>query len=328
MRFSLPALLAFLALASPARALVRVKLGTLAPEGSPYHQALLEMAAKWAEVSHGLVKVIIYPGGVAGNEGDMVRKIGVGQLQAASLTTIGLHDVTPEPQALDVPGLIRSEAELDYVLDQVRGRFERTLESKGFVVTAWASVGMVRFFTTFPMTTPADAAKAKVWSWQGDPAAAEGWRSAGFTPVVLSSTDIVTALQTGMINAVSEPPLYAFASRLFDKANHMLDYDWSLLVGATVVAKPTWDRIPPDIQQKLLAVSAQYSHDVSEKVRQMNVDSIAQMKQQGLMIDEPADPAAWQALAHKTWSSIRGKVVPADLFDQIVRLVDEYRARR
>ena len=92
-------LLAFLLwLAAPVQAQeVRIKLGTLAPNGSTWHTLLKEMGQKWSEASNGQVKLIIYPGGVQGNEGDMVKKTRIGQLQAVALTTIGLHDITPEP---------------------------------------------------------------------------------------------------------------------------------------------------------------------------------------------------------------------------------------
>ncbi len=326
MKRFIPLLAAVLAAPLPARALVLIKLGTVAPQGSPYEMILEDMGHKWAEASGGTVKLRIYPGGVAGSEGDMVRKIGVGQLQAASLTTVGIHDITPEPQALDVPGLIRTPAELQYVLERIRPQLEQSLAAKGFVALTWADAGSVRFFSTFPMPAPADTHKGKIWTWQGDPAAAESWAAIGFQPVVLSSTDIIPSLQTGMINVVPEPPLYAFASRTFDKANHMLGLDWGLLTGATVVKKETWDRIPPDVQQKLKAISDESGRELSTKVQQMNQDAIAQMKQQGLVVDEPTSVAAWRKLAEQAWPTVRGKVVPAALFDEIKRLVEEYRA--
>lgn len=313
--------------AAPAQALVTIKLATIAPKDSPYDQVLEEMGRKWADASGGTVKLKIYPGGVAGNEGDMVRKIGIGQLQAASLTTVGIHDITPEPQALDVPGLIRSPAELEYVLAHVKDELEQALNSKGFVAVNWASAGMVRFFSTFAMKDPSDTKSGKVWTWQGDPGASAGWQAIGFQPVVLSSTDIIPSLQTGMINVVSEPALYAFASRTFDKANHMLDLDWSLLTGATVVKKDTWDCIPPDVQGKLRAIAEDAGRELSAKVAQMNDDAITQMKAQGLIVDEPSSVGAWHKLAQQGWTAIRGKVVPAALFDQIKQLVEEYRAQ-
>src|SRR3954468_23674129 len=102
-------LLAFLllSLAAPAGAQeVVIKLGTLAPNGSTWHTLLKEMGQKWEQASGGKVKLRIYPGGVLGNESDMVKKMRIGQLQAAALTTIGLHDISPDPQAVDVPMMV------------------------------------------------------------------------------------------------------------------------------------------------------------------------------------------------------------------------------
>ena len=92
---------------------VTIKLGTLAPSGSTWHNLLKDMGEKWSTASGGKVKLKIYPGGALGNEGDMVRKMAVGQLHAASITTIGLHDISPEPQALSVPMMIESDEEFD-----------------------------------------------------------------------------------------------------------------------------------------------------------------------------------------------------------------------
>src|SRR5256885_8432284 len=107
------------AAAGPAAAEERIKLGTLAPNGSTWHTLLKEMGQKWGEVSGGKVKLVIYPGGVLGNEGDMVKKMRIGQLQAAALTTIGLHEISPDPQAVDVPMMIDSWDTLDYVMERV-----------------------------------------------------------------------------------------------------------------------------------------------------------------------------------------------------------------
>src|SRR6266567_8365450 len=96
------------------RAEEKIKLGTMAPNGSTWHTLLKEMGQKWSDASGGKVKLIIYPGGVVGNEGDMVKKTRIGQLQAAALTSIGLHEIAPEPQAIDVPMMIDSFDTLDF----------------------------------------------------------------------------------------------------------------------------------------------------------------------------------------------------------------------
>ena len=208
-----------------------------------------------------------------------------------------------------------------------RPKLEQALNAKGFVAVNWASVGMVRFFSTFAMKDPSDTKSGKVWTWQGDPGASAGWQAIGFQPVVLSSTDMIPSLQTGMINVVSEPALYAFASRTFDKANHMLDLDWSLLTGATVVKKDTWDRIPPDVQGKLRAIAEDAGRELSAQGRPDERRRHHPDEGPGTERGRGEQRGRLAQLAQQGWTAIRGKVVPAALFDQIKQLVEEYRAQ-
>ncbi len=322
------ALLLALPLSSTARAApVTLKLATLAPKDSRYCQLLEDMAQKWAEASGGEVKLRIYPGGVAGSEGDMVRKMGVGQLQAAAITVVGMHDISPEPQATSIPFLVETDGEMQYVLAKLHTRIDAALAAKGFVAVTWATAGSLRFFSSYPIRSPADLSNSKIWAWDGDPAAAEGWKSAGFHPVVLSSTDIVPSLQTGLINTVSDPPLFVFVTRMFEKAKYMLDYQWGMIAGSVLVRKEAWDKIPLDLQAKLLAVSAETGKALSAEVKHLDDDAIVQMKKQGLQIVEPTDLPAWKATGEKSWTAVRGKVVPAELFDEVKRLVAEYHAQ-
>ena len=158
--------------ASAHAAPVRIKLGTLAPQGSTWHQLLMEMAQKWSQASNGQVELKIYAGGTQGNEGEMIRKISIGQLQAAAITAIGLHEITPEPQAEDVPFLIDSYEEYDYVHAKLRPKLDLALNKKGYIAIHWGEVGFVHFFSTEPYRTPAEFSKGKIFTWNGDPAAA------------------------------------------------------------------------------------------------------------------------------------------------------------
>src|SRR5438876_1216029 len=137
MKTRLFALMFFLAAPASAQE-VRIKLGTLAPNGSTWHTLLKEMGQKWSEASGGKVKLVIYPGGVLGNEGDMVKKMRIGQLQAAALTSIGLHEISPEPQAVDVPMMVDSWEMLDYVMERIAPRLEKAIEAKGYAVIYWS----------------------------------------------------------------------------------------------------------------------------------------------------------------------------------------------
>ena len=255
-KLALAALLAALVPAA-ASAQVTIKLGTLAPQGSTWHDILKELGQRWEQVSNGQVKLRIYAGGAQGSEGDMVRKMGIGQLQAASITNVGMHDVIPEPQVMSVPFLFDDEPQMECAFEKLRGRLDAALEQRGLIALQWSRIGSVQLFCTKPYRTPADAKEAKVWAWEGDPKSVDAYRAAGLHPVVLSATDIMPSLQTGMIDCVPNVPLYVLTARLFDKAKFMLDVPWSYIIGATLVRKETWEKIPADLRPKLIAAAAE-----------------------------------------------------------------------
>jgi TRAP-type C4-dicarboxylate transport system substrate-binding protein len=320
---SMAALLALALITARAGADEKIKLGTLAPNGSTWHTLLKEMGQKWSDASGGKVKLIIYPGGVVGNEGDMVKKMRIGQLQAAALTNIGLHDIAPDPQVLDVPMTIDTAQTLDFVLERMGPQIEKALADKGYIVIGWADVGFARFFSTKKYSTLAELQQAKVFAWEGDPASVEAWRAAGFHPVVASSTDIVPSLQTGLIDTVALAPLYAYTSRVFERAKYMVDLPWASLSGATVVKRDAWEKIPADLRPKLLEIAHEYGAKITAEVRRMDADALKSMKQQGLVVVEPADAKAFQKAADGATPAVRGKVVPEAIFDELKALVIE-----
>ena len=305
---------------------VTIKLGTLAPQGSTWHSLLKEMAEKWSEASGGKVKLKIYAGGTQGSEGDMVRKMGVGQLQAASITNVGLHDIASEPMVFSTPGLF-DERDFRDVFPRLETQLNGIVEARGYVVLYWAQVGTVSIFCTKPYATPEAASDAKFFAWDGDPAAVEAFKLVGFRPVVLSSTDIVPSLQTGMINCVSQVPAYVLTARLFDKANQMVDYPWAYLIGATIVKKDAWDKIPADVKPKLLAITKDINSRIDAEVKRLNDDAVAAMKKQGLNVVK-VESGPWEKAAMRSWPAVRGKVVPEAFFDQAVKLRDEARKAR
>lgn len=322
------AALALVAFAAPASAAVTVKLGTLAPDGSPWHKLLKELAQTWEKESGGQVKVKIFAGGVAGNEGDMVRKMRVGQLQSAAMTIIGLHEIDPGPQAIGVPGMIADDAELAHVMAKMAPVWERKLEEKGFVVLAWGDTGWAYVFSKKPARTPADVAGMKIFTWAGDPKASQAWRDAGFTPVVLSATDIVPSLTTGMIDGFANSAIMAFTARWFENAPYMPDARWGRILGATVISKDTWEKIPADLRPKLLASARAIGGRIDRAVSRMNDDAIAAMEKRGLKVQRltPTERAAWEKLAERTWPAMRGGSIPVEDFDAVKRARDAYRA--
>lgn len=305
-------------IASTAEAQVVLKLGTLAPVGSPWHEILKDMAQRWSDASGGEVKLKIYAGGAQGNEGDMIRKLGIGQIQAAGLSNVGMQDITPEPKALSLPLFFATDAEAECAFERLKPSLEALLERRGFAVVHWSRLGTIHLFCTEPRRTPADMATSKFFTQVGDERAAEGWRLAGFHPVQLPATDLYPALQTGMIDCLPSLPIYVLTARLFEKARYMADLSWGRAYGATLVRRDAWEQIPAPLRAKLVALARETGARADLEVRRLNEDALAAMKRQGLTI-VPVDAAPWRAAMARSHRILRGGMVPAAFFDELER---------
>ena len=309
---------------------VLIKMGTVAPDGSPWHQILQHMGQQWQKVLGGKVTLRIYPGGVLGDEPDMITKMRIGQLQAVALSGSGLSRLEPAVACLQIPMMIESYEELDYVRDRGAPRLEKLLDEKGYVVLNWGDAGWVHFFTKTPARRLDDIRKMKLFTMAGDADALELYQSAGFRPVPLATTDMMPALQTGLIEAFDVPPLLAMLNQWFGLARHMLDIRWAPLVGATVVSKKAWERIPESMRPAMLEAARGAGLRLRTEIRKMGDDAVAEMRKRGLNVITVDGPtlAEWRREVEEAYPKLRGRLVPAELFDEVRRLRDEYRAQR
>ena len=310
---------------------VRVKLGTLIPRGTPPYQVLLEMREKWRQAPAGGVELVVYPDGNMGGEADMVRRMRVGQLQAAMLSVIGLSEIDKSVNALqNMPMMFRSLDEVEYVRDRMRPLLEKRLADRGFVALFWGDLGWVRFFSKEAAVHPAEFERMKLFTWAGDNEQVELMKALGFNPVPLETNDILPGLQTGLINAVDTAPLYALAGQFYGPCPHMLEINYAPLSGATVITKKAWDSIPPAAQQALLKAAAEAGAEVTKRSRAESEQAVEAMQKRGLTVHRttPAVEAEWRALAAGVYPKIRGSMVPSDVFDEVQRLLQEYRTSR
>lgn len=304
-----------------------IKLVTLAPQDSPWHQVIRDIAEEWKELSGGSLEVRIYPGGVAGDEPDMVRKMRVGQYHAAALTGAGLSRIAPEIQALQMPMMFRSDAELDYVRDKLGPRLEAILEEQGFVLLAWGDAGWVHFFAQRPVVNPDDLRPLKLFTWAGDPAVVDAYKDAGFNPVPLPATEIYTGLQSGLIEAFPTTPVASLSFQWFGLAPHMTDVKWAPLVGAVVITKRVWESIPEDLRPKLRKASRAAGRRFQKRVPVLGREAVKAMQNYGLIV-HPVPPAAvdeWERAARDGYRQLVDSVVPGEMVAEVERLRNEYR---
>ncbi len=328
-RWMLSILLMTIPLQAQGRTIV-INMGTLAPEGTAWHDALLQMRQDWNRISRGQIVLRIFPSGVQGDENTMIRKMRIGQLQAVAVSGNGLSRIEPAISCLQIPLMLASYEELDYVRDHLAPQLEGMIEQKGFKILNWADAGWVRFFTKRPAFTLDDIRKMKLLTSAGDPETEKLYKDFGFQVVPLPYTEVLTALQTGLIEAVQGPPLYAMVEQWFGLATNMTEVKWAPLVGATVISNRAWERIPANLRPQLLEAARSAGRRLLTEIRQLNEDAVPAMAKRGLNIVKPdaAALASWASEAKDAYPKLRGRYVSAELFDEVERLRNEFRSQQ
>jgi len=306
-----------------------LRIGSLVPKNSLYHRQLLDIADSWRTAQGAGAKYLVYPDGSQGGEAEMARRMRIGQLQGALLSVVGLREIEPSIAALQsMPLLFRSWEEVDYVREKMRPAMEKKFLDKGFVVLAWGDAGWVRFFSKEAAVRPDDYKRMKFFAWGSEPDQQAIMKSLGYTPVPLETTDILPAIQTGMINVVPSTPYFALASQVHNSAPHMLEINWAPIVGALVVTRKAWDNMSPSVQQAVRAASDKAGAQIRTKARQEVEEAVDAMKKRGLTVHKPNSEQMkeWNDLADKLYPRIRGTMVPAETFDEVMGHVKTFRA--
>ena len=325
----LAALLFLLVTLSPAFAAPTVSLGTLAPDGTSYHKSLLELRDQWRKAPGGGVNLRIFGGGKMGGEAKMVSQMRLGSLDAALLTVNGISEIEKGVTGLQsMPMMFRSLDEVDYVGQRLQPMLNQRMEKAGFVVLFWTDAGWTRFFAKKPMVTPDDLKRTKLFTWAGDADFVETLKGGGYNPVPLETADIVPMFDTGLINCIAMPPFAALATQIYDRAPHMLELNWAPLIGALVIRKSVWDKLPAAARPELLQAAAATGVANKAQSRAESLKSVEAMKTKGLTVHPvpPALEAEWRRGAEPFYPRIKGKLVPADIWDEVQKILAEYRA--
>jgi len=308
-----------------------LRIGSLVPKNSLYHRQLLEIADSWRTAQGGGARYMVYPDGSQGGEAEMVRRMRIGQLQGALLSVVGLREIEPSIAALQsMPLLFRNWDEVDHVREKMRPAMEKKFLENGFVVLAWGDAGWVRFFSKEPAVRPDDYKRMKFFAWGSEPDQQAIMKSLGYTPVPLETTDILPAIQTGMISVVPSTPYFALATQIYNTAPHMLDINWAPIVGALVITRKAWDEMTPAAREVLRTRGEQAGSQMRARARLEVDEAVEAMSKRGLKVNRP-DPAQlreWDELAGRLYPRIRGTMVPADTFDEIFEHLRAFRQTR
>ncbi len=309
---------------------VVIKLGTIAPEGSVWHDALLQIRQQWRELSAGEVELRIYAGGVLGGEPEMVRKVQRRGLDAIAISGAGLPQIDSSVDCLNIPMLFESYEELEYVRDRVAVDLEKRLAKRRFKVLNWAEGGWVYFFTKTPVRTPAELRQLRLWTSAGFPETEQLFKEFGFQVVPLPATDMLTALQTGLVEAIDVPPLFALLDRSYQLTGYMTNVKFAPLNAATVVSTGAWNRIPDQYRNALIEAAVKTGANLRGQIRQAGRDAVSAMQERGLKVVDldHQTVAQWRSEAEKAYPKHGCRINHPELFEKILRLHRQFRARK
>lgn len=305
---------------------VVIKIASIAPDRSPWDNALERMARDWERIAKGAVEVRIYPGGIAGGEQDMIRKIRIGTLQGGVFSNMGLAKIDHSITVLSIPFLFHSPDEFNAVFEKMRPSFEKGVEAQGFKVMFWTLAGWVNIFAKSPVLEPDDLKKLSISVTSDFPEIEQIWRRMGFN-VVATDSDLMIQLQSGAVTALYLPPLIAASGQFFALAPHMLAPSLAPLVGGLLLSDRAWAAIPAEFHQPFLEATVDAAKGLYDETMKLQADALKMMKDNKLVVHDPtpAGMAKWRQAAAKAIDELTGSIFSKSTYDQAIAYIQDYR---
>ena len=307
-----------------------IKIATLAPEGSTWTEIFYDLNAELKTATNNGVRLKIYPGGVLGNEKDMIRKMFVGQIHGALLTSAGLSTIFDEMDVFQIPFLFNTYDEVDFVLEKMGAFFKKGFADKGYILPSWSEGGFIRMMSTRPIASLDDLKKAKIWTWEDAPMAKAIFYEAGISAIPLSLPDVLVALQTGLVEVVYAPPSGAISLQWFTKTKYMTDFPLMYLIGGIVIKKNIFTKLSPEHREILLALCSKYMDILKLEVRKENQEAIKVMAKHGVKLIRPSEEqiTEFKDLSIRAMNRQIGKSFSKKIKDEVIGYVEEYRHTR
>ncbi|HLG20278.1 MAG TPA: TRAP transporter substrate-binding protein DctP [Bdellovibrionota bacterium] len=304
--------------AAAAEPKILIKIATVAPQGTTWVNELQKMDQKLRSESQDEVGLKIYAGGVLGDESDVVRKIRVGQVHGAAFTGMGLGQLLPEVRIFELPFLARTDSDIDRLTDQLFPRFEKGFLSKKFVLLGFVPIGFVYIFSSTPISSLDALKKGKVWVWEGDPLARGLFSAGGVAGIPLVLPDVLSSLQTRLIDTVYGTPLGAIALQWHTRVKYRTDFAITHAMGALLVAEAQFSKLSAKSKEILKTESRDLCRRLAEASRKENAEALTILTSQGVqtVAVSVAEQNRFIAIGDKVATDQVGKLYPKDLLEQ------------
>lgn len=304
-----------------------IKVALVTPDGSTWTNTIRDMATELKKKSNGAVKLKIYPGGIKGDEMDVLRQMRANRLHASGFSGVGMGIILPQIRILEAPLLFKNYAEIDHVKARLFDQFAAEFEKKGYVLLGFAEAGFVYFYSKKSLKGPEALKSVKMWAWKGDPVAETFLKTFGIRTYPLHLADVNTGLETGMIDSFYSPPLAAVAFQWTTRVEHILDYPMVNSTGALLVSKRTFYRLSEENRKLLKTISLKYCTRLVDQTRQENKAALTVLTESGIQVDTPTEDqiALLAENAKKTYEKNIPSLYSRELFNQVTGLLKEFR---
>jgi TRAP-type transport system periplasmic protein len=323
MKFSLMVqALLLLALLTPVDAGAKTfKIATISPDGLAWMKKLRAGVKDIETQTGGRVQFKIYPGGVQGDDYTVLRKMRIGQLQGGAVAASSLTRFYPDLQIYSLPLKFHTNEEVDFVRHHMDDRIIDGLARSGVVSFALAETGFAYLLSVRPVNSLADLQNMKMWVPDGDPVAAKIIQSFGISPIPLHVTDVLAALQTGLVDAVMIPPLVALALQWHNQVHYMLDVPLVYTYSTMMLDKKEFDGIASEDQRVVETVMSRLFEEVDSATRTDNTAAYQALLNQGIRRTTP-DPAQLKEWRDQAEVTIRQLVGGADISAESVEALN------
>ena len=299
----------------------QLRLATLAPRQSALGRAFQELRKELREKTNGEVELKMYHGGVAGDEETVVRKMRVGQLDGALLTSTGLGALVPQVLVLQAPGLITSYPALDDVRRQLAPQLEALFDQAGYRLVSWGDSGQVRIFSKHKIQHPDDLKGVRPWVWRGSPTMRAFIEAAGANGVTLGLPEVFSALQTGMVDTVIASSIGVLGFQWHTRLKTMTKPGGGIVVGAYVIKKDRLEALPKAARDHILQSATEHAQEFREGGRKLDDEASEALTKRLKSVNIWRNQHAWEAVQRDARNMLAGRLYSKSLMARVQEIV-------
>lgn len=312
---------------SPAHAKT-FKIATVAPDGTHWMKEFKKGADEIKKRTQERVKFRFYPGGVMGNDKSVLRKIRIGQLHGGAITGGGLQYIDPDSQVYSLPLAFHSYEEVDYVRKRMDQAIIDGLYENGFVSLGLGEGGFAYLMSGLPLENIDNLKKQKVWTPDDDKISRAAFEAIGVSPITLPLTDVLTGLQTGMIDTVAASPMGAIALQWHTRVKYLNKTPLVYLYGTLIIQRKAFEKLSKEDQQIVREVMTEVFIKLDNINRADNEKAYQALQQQGLEFVETSaeSQSMWTSSVEKANEKlIQAGVISKEITEVLYNHLDEFR---